>query len=405
MKEVKVTDGFFAKVITDISANSTLFFTPKQFLYFLDKKLKKKSFNFGGMITVYIFLSIWTTLFFGGIISSLLRLGFIAFPIVLFVYNLLCIFYLFSLSNSTKSNYHTRQHAATALQILGAIAIVGGSIFSIANKSGIAYLLTMLIGLPAIWLGLLQKRRIAKISNSFVIERRQMENWLDMWGRINGKLAQLLPTPNLAQPTEGEQTSLTPDVTAYSFDRLVVCNNSEVAQMLIANNFHFENNCAILSITGYPQVIFKTVLEMLRRNQNLIVYAFHDASPQGVRLSHQLRTSGSWFRDSDIKIIDLGLAPRQVMANPRHLFVGRSNDMAAAAKHLEPEVVQNLTKAELAWLEAGNFVELESFSPQQLIRILNRGIANTQQIDDTDSGLIIWVDNSGSVVYGTESFG
>ncbi|BAU41594.1 hypothetical protein [Leptolyngbya sp. O-77] len=49
-----------------------------------------------------------------------------------------------------------------------------------------------------------------------------------------------------------------------------------IAQMLISNNVHFENNCAILSINGYPQPIFDTVMKMLRRNPGLTVFAFQD---------------------------------------------------------------------------------------------------------------------------------
>ncbi|MGB3640647.1 MAG: hypothetical protein WBA39_24190, partial [Rivularia sp. (in: cyanobacteria)] len=83
-----------------------------------------------------------------------------------------------------------------------------------------------------------------------------------------------------------------------------ICDSAEVAQLLIANNFHFENNCAVLSITGYPQNIFSTVMEMLRRNPNLKVYALHDASPRGVNLINHLRTSPNWFLNTDVAIYD-----------------------------------------------------------------------------------------------------
>ncbi len=46
----------------------------------------------------------------------------------------------------------------------------------------------------------------------------------------------------------------------------------EIAQLLIANNFDFENNYAVLSITGYPENIFSTVMEILRRNPDLKIY-------------------------------------------------------------------------------------------------------------------------------------
>jgi hypothetical protein len=103
----------------------------------------------------------------------------------------------------------------------------------------------------------------------------------------------------------------------------------------------------------------------------------------------------------------LGLLPRQVIANPRHLFIHRSTGSATAATRLAPEIRQNLTAAELEWLDAGNYVELESFTPQKLIQILNRGIASSRELDTTDAGGMIWIDNSGGSgsVYAVESFG
>ena len=38
---LKFTDRFFNQVIFDLSASGTLFFTSKQFYYFLDQRLKK----------------------------------------------------------------------------------------------------------------------------------------------------------------------------------------------------------------------------------------------------------------------------------------------------------------------------------------------------------------------------
>ena len=93
-------------------------------------------------------------------------------------------------------------------------------------------------------------RQIKKTSNSqeFLLDRAMFQQWLDRWQTINGSIEKLLPAPQ-------EQTALAivnPDLTAYSFDRLIVCDRSFITQVLIANNFHFENNCAILSISGYP---------------------------------------------------------------------------------------------------------------------------------------------------------
>jgi hypothetical protein len=84
-----------------------------------------------------------------------------------------------------------------------------------------------------------------------------------------------------------------------------------------------------------------------------------------------------------------------------------SQESAQQAKQLPPEVRQRLSRDELAWLDAGNFVELESFSPQRIIQVLNRGIAQSQDVAATDSLLLIDEARYGGVgyVYATDSFG
>lgn len=403
MGKEEFTDGFFAKVIQDISANNTLVFTPKQFLYLFDQRLKLKSkVFFFSYVYFYLFFSVWITVFLGGLLSIVL--GSISSPLVLATFNFYCIYYLFNLTNSAKTNYQVRQSGATALQILGFFVLIVGGIYSFSNNSILFYFLTILVGLPALWLGFLQKRRIPNIPETFLVSGAQMQDWLNTWKRANGEIVQLLPEPDFTLPSTTQNTTAS-DVTAYSFDRLVVCQSAEIAQMLIGNNFHFENNCAILSIMGYPPAIFGTVIQMLRRNPELKVYAFHDASPEGVSLVHQLRTNPVWFSESNVTIVDLGLLPRQVLATRRHLFVHRTIQSKVVAKRLAPEIRQNLTEAELAWLDAGNYVELESFTPQRLINILNRGITGSEQLDLSDSGIIIWGDGSDSAIYAVDSFG
>jgi hypothetical protein len=216
---------------------------------------------------------------------------------------------------------------------------------------------------------------------------------------VNPAIEKMLPPPR----ETNQLASVDPDITAYSFDRLVVCDRSDIVQLLIANNFHFENNCAILSITGYPQSIFATTMEMLGRNPDLKVYAIHDCTPKGIQLVHQLRSSARWFQNSQVPIFDIGLLPRQIIASKR-MFMQSSIESALAAKQLPSEVRKELSAAELTWLEAGNFVELESFSPQRLIHVLNHGIASSRDLSSDDSSLIL-VGDSGSYIYASDSFG
>ncbi|MEA5617599.1 hypothetical protein VB711_07065 [Cronbergia sp. UHCC 0137] len=407
MGDFKITDSMFAKFINDISANNTLFFTPKQLFYFLDNRLKNKaSLSISGFIGTYLFFNIWTTLFFGGISTFIIpafksvfkvnipdNSGFIIANII---FQLVMIVHLFKQTNSPKINNKNRQSSARALQILGVFVIIGGIIVSITIfESFILFAIAVIIGMISIYLGTRQIGKV-KLVQEYLFSQSQFQQWLTRWEQINGSLPKILPTPL----EESTPAKINPDVTAYSFDRLVVCGDANIAQLLIANNFHFENNCAILSITGYPQSIFATTMEMLRRNPNLQVYALHDCSPTGIMLINHLRTSSSWFLNSNVVIVDVGLLPRQIIATKRGMFIQFSEESIELAKQLPPEVRQNLSTEELAWLDAGKFVELESFTPQRLIKVLRSGISGNINLESDETSSLI-----GNDIYAVESFG
>ncbi|BBD70184.1 hypothetical protein NIES4072_65500 [Nostoc commune NIES-4072] len=385
MTVIRFTDPFFAKAIADISANHTLFFTPKQFFYLIDKRLRTKNQTSLGFLVILV--SVYSFFVFGYLA--------IAAIIIAIFYNQM---------RSMKRSYSQREKSAKTLRILGIITLIAGIIFSLAINSFSSFAFSVAIGMLAIYLGTRELAQPTNNAQKLTISDSQFQGWLTSWIQVNNRINKILPPPQ----EESIPITINPDVTAYSFDRLVVCDNAAVAQMLIANNFHFENNCAILSITGYPQNIFDTTMQMLRRNPDLKVYALHDCSAKGMNLLNQLRTSPKWFKDSDITIIDVGLLPRQILAASRSMFIQASPESTEAAFRLSPEIRQSLSAEELAWLESGNFVELESFSPQKLIQILNRGIINSRTLDNDDSSLILVGDSgsyTGSSIYAVESFG
>ncbi|MBE9105470.1 hypothetical protein IQ229_11115 [Nostoc cf. edaphicum LEGE 07299] len=383
MSNVQITDPFFAKAIADISANNTLFFTPKQLLYFLDNRLRKnsKSISRFGWLIPFLIINLVTSLT-------------IFIPLIV---NLAFINFFYVSSKSTKLNLVSRKQNARNLQIIGVIIL---SIGILALKSFPLFVIIVILGMLPIYLGTLQIGRIELLTQDFLISESQVKDWLDRWQQINGSILKILPSPK----QENTPAAINPDVTAYSFDRLVVCDSASIAQLLIANNFHFENNCAILSITGYPQSIFDTTMQMLRRNPDLKAYAIHDCNPRGIALVHNLRTNANWFLNSEIAIIDIGLTPRQIIATKRGMFIQTSPESAQAAKQLPEEIRQSLSAEELAWLESGKFVELESFTPQRIIKVLQKGIAGSQNLESDDSSLLL-VGDTGNDMYVVQSFG
>ena len=390
MGQTKITDPFFAKAISDLSVNGTLFFTPKQLYYFINKRLKRQSNN----LALQIF----------ALILSLI-IPYIGIPLLIFA--------CYRISNSANTPRKLRNRNARFLQGIGGFLLAYGILslfFSSVGGSGSDWLIffqfaiTIIVGMLSFYLGIRQSRRQSTLSQTFSITPDQFQTWLERWQQINGTVEPLLPPPN----QERLPTSINPDITAYSFDRVVVCDNATIAKLLIANNFHFENNCAVLSITGYPQGIFSTVLDMLRRNPELNVYALHNASPHGITLIHHLRTSHHWFIDSTVTIYDLGLLPRHVL-NSRNLFIQSSPESAEEARQLGVEVRRELLAEELEWLKSGNFVELESFTPQRLLQIVTQGINQSQISTGGRDSVFIDVesDSSSSDVYlvASDSFG
>ena len=412
MGTATITDSMFSKVLADISASHTLYFTPKQLLYFLDSRVRKKAFQPIVFWFLYLFFNVSVTLFFRDGVTLFFRgwvtlfFGvFTAVIVINLVYQAVTIWYLFNNTNSSRLNNASRKASAKTLQRLGVVILVVGISASLfVLDSFPVFSIVVILGLLSIFLGTRQLGKVENIPQQFLFSSTHLDSWLTKWQQINGKVDKVLTS----QQEQIAPTSINPDITAYSFDRLVVCDSANMAQLLIANNFHFENNCAILSITGYPQSIFNTTMEMLRRNPDLKVYAIHDCSPKGVSLVHHLRTSEKWFLNSNVTIIDLGLLPRQIIASQGKMFIRYSSQLKHEAKKLSVDICQSLTADELAWLHTGNFVELESFTPQKLIQVLRHGISGSLNLESDDSSIILIGDsgiNSGNDIYMVESFG
>jgi hypothetical protein len=347
----KFTDKFFKDTLATLSVNGSLYFTPRQFFYFFNQRLNAKQLEAPLKLTGCgtIVVSIVLTVLFKAIAFSLLWL----IPLLL---------------------------------------IVG---FGIALMTSAK----------------LRRRLRGNKPLTTTVTPHQVEDWYKHWCEINGDSGRLLPPPPppppVAAKSKPQAIEINPEVKNYSFDRVIVCDRAEIAQCLIANNFHFEHNCAVLSVDGYPHDIFKTVLEMLKRNPALSVYALHDASVQGVKLLHTLRTNSRWFAKSEAKIYDLGLLPRQIFN--RSVFVESvPYRFEPAATAIPAEVAATLEPEEVRWLKAGNYVSLESFTPQTLLRVVSQGIAKSRDPQSNDALVPIFVGDGGgggTYFYTSDSFG
>ena len=310
------TDVFFAKLIQDLSVNGTLFFTEKQLYYLLNRRIVQQRLRAVEILNLLI--------------------GFLG--IAFFI-------------------------------VMMAIGLSLGDIFSGIARAAIIIPVMILVFGGSGW----AKRKLQQQQHeTFQVDRPTFLQCIQRWRQVNS-MPKLLPPPH----QEASPVAVSPEVSDYSFNRVVVCEHDSIAHLLIANNLHCERKCAVISLQGYPSRIFDTVMEMLQRNPCLSVYALYDASPAGVRLPEILRLD-KWFPDPNITIYDLGLLPRQAMAinNPD---AKRSDRSAQQASRIPERIRQTLSSEEMDWLLAGNYLELESFSPQNLLRGVSRGLIRSRQ--------------------------
>lgn len=409
----KFTDIFFNNSIQTISSENTLFFTPKQLWYLIEKRLANKdNINpFGCSVSLIMFLGFFS-LNFQLETKTYLSIVFLVL-ILLFTWG----------SQSKQCQPKTRRSFARIIQIIGGLTLVAVLVWffkfsTVTNTAFFLFLLGIGLGIFLIYFGTRQLSIQYKIHQSFLFKQSEVTQWLSRWEKINGEVTNVLPpSREMSEPMQ-----INSEVTAYSFDRVIVCDTAEIAQFLIANNFHFEHNCAVLSIDGYPQNIFSTVMQMLKQNPDLKVYAFHSANPRGVTMINELRNSPKWFGGNNLIIYDLGLLPRHVFAS-KNMWIIKSGESARQGRKIPTAVKLTLSTDELRWLEAGFYVELESFSPRKLLQVVSQGIAKTQAIangyssasdnsldsgDSSDDGIIfigIDDDNRNAGFFTSDSFG
>jgi hypothetical protein len=213
------------------------------------------------------------------------------------------------------------------------------------------------------------------------------QRWLRVHDSPAGLIKRPEPPPTAAPPRE-------PDIGDYSFDRAVICDRARTVDLLLANNFHFENNCAVLSVEGYPAGPFETVRAMLKRNPRLQVYALHDATFAGCALARRLTSDPDWFQ-GQVRVVDVGLRPGHAWR-----FNGLLVDPQPAPAAMQPLLDGALRPDERAWL-ARHALELAVIRPEQVIKRLFRAMTGDT---DGDGGGGDGGDAVSWIVYDNDSF-
>jgi len=258
-----------------------------------------------------------------------------------------------------------RRKAVGLAQPIGVVAVFFAAWF-LRIQTG-SYFAAFL--LAAVAIGLLAWWASRRRATTVTVPLGTFNTMWDRWQKVHGVPKEVI-TRKRSAPTARKAE---PDLADYSFDRAVVCDRARTVDLLVANNFHFENNCAVLAVGGYPPGPFETIRTMLRRNPRLQVFALHDATAPGCRLAHQLATSPEWFQGLGV-VTDVGLRPRHAGPFPGLLLPNPGGPAAA---------VDGITAEEAAWLSR-YALELAAIRPEQVLKRLFRAI--NRKTDDDDSG-------------------
>ena len=276
-----------------------------------------------------------------------------------------------------------RRRSRMAKGCLPGVAVATGVAFLAALAGGGGWWLAFGVGLAVLLFVIIQ--RVAP-PQTVRVSLPDFETMWRRWQEVHG-----VPEGVIVRPKRGaSKRPLEPDVGDYSFDRAVICDRARTVDLLLANNFHFENNCAVLSVNGYPEGPFETVRAMLKRNPRLQVFALHDATPAGCRLAHNLTSDPRWFQ-GHVGVTDVGLRPKH--AGP---FVGLFLPATAA---VAPGL--GIAPVEAGWLSRYG-LELAAIRPEQVLKRLYRAI--NRQLEAMDTTTTSSSSGDDGVDYDSDSF-
>ncbi len=238
--------------------------------------------------------------------------------------------------------------------VAGVVGVIVSVFISMASELSYAWIVGIALLLSASWLLIIKYTGGAQADLPLEKFNRLWERWIKTHER---------PATAIQRRRRKERAADPPDLHDYSFDRVVVCDRARTVDLLLANNFHFENNCAVLSIAGYPEQVFDPVRAMLKKNPRLEIFALHDATPFGCRVAHRLATDPRWFKGQG-RVTDVGL-------RPRHLTKARAYWLSSEVTTIEPG--RGISPDEVEWLSRFR-VELAVYRPNSVLRALFRAI-------------------------------
>ena len=200
-----------------------------------------------------------------------------------------------------------------------------------------------------------------------------LARWIRAYGFPQGRLD---PNGFAVDVRAGQRAT---DAAEYGFERLLVCDSDDIVDLLLANGFHGDHKCAVLSASGYPAWAYELLMPRFREAPPASIVVLHDADVAGCRLAGEVKSGSRWFGGvENVEVVDAGLRPGDATR-----FRGVYLDGSAADVLTDRVLVD-----EAKWL-AKHRLELEAAPPRALLAVL-AGILIRREADppreDGDDG-------------------
>ena len=193
---------------------------------------------------------------------------------------------------------------------------------------------------------------------------------VNKWQLFKGNIDKLISADDI----KFNQSSFD-DIQNYSFEALLITGDNETANFLIKNDFHFKNKTAVVSQNKYPKHLFPYVIEQIEKNPSIPIFLIHNADILHLDMKEKIKRN--WFKNSNVKIFDLGLHAFHVLKKRKAIVLKRDNVTLPSANLL------NLPKKEQNWYKSGYFTELGIIPPVKLLNLLEYGINMYKEKGDT----------------------
>ena len=132
--------------------------------------------------------------------------------------------------------------------------------------------------------------------------------------QILKRYGQVNPSPHRISPDETAEHETSTALDGVIHDRLLVCERADFAAFYLANEFHLQNACHVMSGAG-DTVARKALVSALREPAAPEIFVVHDLTPRGLGFAESIDHGRDWFAGhAGAKVVDLGLSGGQARA-------------------------------------------------------------------------------------------